>query len=226
MNIVFVTGIDTGVGKTVVTGLWARRLLGQGRRVLTAKLVQTGAAPGEVAEDIRTHRRLMGLPLLPCDEQGWTCPYVFRFPASPHLAGRLENRSVEPGVLDRSWQRLADQCDWLLLEGAGGLEVPLRGDLTILDYVADRGFPVLVVTGPRLGSLNHTLLTVYALQTRGLRVLGLAYNLALAAEPEITADTRAFFRQRWPGLPLWDVPACDPALPEAVDLRQVPDWLP
>lgn len=213
MKTIFITGIDTGVGKTVVAGLWAHALRSQGRRVLTAKLAQTGAAAPNVSEDIQTHRALMGLPLLPADEQGWTCPYVFRFPASPHLAAQLEQRRIDPDVLDQSWERLSGQADWLLLEGAGGIEVPLNDELTILDYAAQRRFPALVVTCPRLGSVNHTALTVDRLQARGVPVLGLAYNLALSAAQEITRDTRLYFQRRWPDLAIWDVWPCDPTRP-------------
>lgn len=213
MNIIFITGIDTGVGKSVVTGLWAHALRSQGRRVLTAKLAQTGAAAAGPSEDIQTHRALMGLPLLPADEQGWTCPYMFRFPASPGLAAALEKRRIDPEVLDQSWARLSGQADVLLLEGAGGVEVPLNDELTILDYAAQRRFPTLVVTCPRLGSVNHTALTVDRLLALGVPVLGLAYNLALSAAEEITRDSRLYFRRRWPSLAIWDVWPCDPTRP-------------
>jgi dethiobiotin synthetase len=226
MKIIFITGIDTGVGKTVVTGLWAHHLLGQGRRVLTAKLVQTGSSSGNVAEDIQVHRTLMGSPVLPADQQGWTCPYVLRYPAAPHLAARLENRRIDPEVLDQAWERLSHQADWLLLEGVGGIEVPLREDLTTLDYLAERRFPTLVVTCPRLGSLNHTFLTVDRLQSRGVPVLGLAYNLALSAAQEITRDTRLFFQRRWPKLAIWEVPPFDPTRPPEQLAPTPPDFLP
>ncbi len=226
MKTVFITGIDTGVGKTVITGLLAHFLISQGQRVLTAKLVQTGAAGPGVAEDIQVHRRLMGSPVLPADEKGWTCPYVLKFPASPHLAASLEKRRIDPDVLDQSWARLADQADWLLLEGAGGVEVPLREDLTTLEYLAQRRFPTLVVTCPRLGSLNHTFLTVDRLRSEGVPVPGLAYNLALSAAQEITRDTRLVFQRRWPSLAIWDVPPCDPTRPPEQPAAVPPEILP
>ena len=96
MGIVFVTGIDTGIGKSVATGLMARWLAQRGRTVITQKLVQTGCR-GPVAEDIAVHRRLMGTGLLDVDRDGTTCPCIFAYPASPHLAARLEGRVVDIG---------------------------------------------------------------------------------------------------------------------------------
>src|SRR5512145_376543 len=98
MAVLFVTGIDTGIGKSVATGLMARWLAQRGRTVITQKLVQTGCRE-PVAGDIAAHRRLMGTGLLDVDLDGTTCPCVFGYPASPHLAARLENRTVDTAVI-------------------------------------------------------------------------------------------------------------------------------
>jgi dethiobiotin synthetase len=159
MGIIFVTGIDTGIGKSVVTGLMARWLAQRGCTVITQKLVQTGC-PGPVAEDIAVHRRLMGTGLLDVDLDGTTCPCVYAYPASPHLAARIEDRVVDTAVIDRATDRLAARFAHVLIEGVGGALVPLTHSTTVLDYVAQRRYPLIVVGSLRLGSINHTLLTL------------------------------------------------------------------
>ena len=93
MPTIAITGIDTGVGKTLITGLFARHLRAAGHSVITQKLVQTGCAG--MSEDILLHRRLMGIDLTDADRQGITCPYVFALPASPHLAASAEGRVID-----------------------------------------------------------------------------------------------------------------------------------
>ncbi len=205
MKIVCVVGIDTGVGKTMVTGWLARAGQKNGQRVLTAKLVQTGCVG--MSEDIIVHRTCMGLPLQPADTRKDTCPYVFPFPASPHVAAALSDSRVDPERLDRAWASLTGECDLLLLEGVGGVAVPLTSDYTTLDYLGERGYPCLVVTSPKLGSINHTLLTVDALHQRHVPVAGLVYNRAVEAPEEIVESTRAFLRTRYAGIPWLEVPA-------------------
>ena len=89
-----ITGIDTDIGKSVVTGLLGRYLLGRGVNAITQKVCQTGCKG--ISEDILLHRKIMGMALTDEDRQGLTCPYVFSEPCSPHLAGSLENTVIEP----------------------------------------------------------------------------------------------------------------------------------
>lgn len=182
-----VGGIDTDVGKSYVTGLLARYLHQQGQTVTTLKLVQTGCR--ETADDIRLHRQLMGQPLTDFDRDGTTCPYVLPFPASPRLAARLAGVDIEATVLDRAMATLQGEHDWLLVEGAGGLLVPLTGELLLLDYFAAHRLPLLLVTSPRLGSINHTRLSLEAIKARNVPLLGLVYNLFGDHPREIVQDT-------------------------------------
>jgi dethiobiotin synthetase len=192
MGIIFVTGIDTGIGKSVATGLMARWLAQRGRTVITQKLVQTGCRE-PVAEDIAVHRKLMGSGLLDVDHDGTSCPCTFVYPASPHLAARLEGRSVDVGVIDRATERLAARFEHVLIEGVGGALVQLTEGLTVLDFVAQRRYPLIVVGSLRLGSINHTLLTLEAAARRGVEVRGLVLNLHHQAAVEIAADSRRVF---------------------------------
>ena len=88
MTVLFISGIDTDIGKTIATGLLAKALYQKGHKVITQKLVQTGCR--DIAEDLITHRNIMGMPLQRIDKEGVTCPYVFSKPASPHLSSALE----------------------------------------------------------------------------------------------------------------------------------------
>lgn len=194
VGIVFVTGIDTGIGKSVATGLMARWLGQRGRTVITQKLVQTGCR-GPLAEDVAVHRRLMGTGLLDVDRDGTTCPWIFSYPASPHLAARLEGRTLDTAVIDRATDRLAARFENVLVEGVGGVLVPLAGSQTVLDYVAQRHYPLIVVGSLRLGSINHTLLTLEAAQRRGVEVRGLLLNLHHPVAMEIAADSKRMFAE-------------------------------
>ena len=188
-----ICGIDTGVGKSVATGLLARHLLDRSKVVITQKLVQTGCKGR--SEDILLHRKLMGADWHRLDEQKLTCPYCFPFPASPHLAAQLAGTEIDPDELDRATKTLAGQVDQLIIEGAGGLLVPLTRSLLLLDYLAERSYPVIMVTSPRLGSINHTLLCLEAIKHRNMQLSGLVYNLHGDHPREIVTDSLKMFKQ-------------------------------
>ncbi|NOQ46411.1 MAG: ATP-dependent dethiobiotin synthetase BioD [Desulfobulbaceae bacterium] len=187
-----ICGIDTGIGKSVVTGLLGRYLADQGQSVITQKLVQTGC--GDRPVDILLHRQLMGMQWNEFDEQGLTCPCCFPFPASPHLAARLAGSTIEPDMLSQASEKLADRHEWLLIEGAGGLHVPLTEEITLLDYLAKRDCPIILVTSPRLGSINHTLLSLEAIKARNMNLVGLVYNLYGENPREIVLDSLRVFK--------------------------------
>jgi len=185
MPTIFITGIDTDVGKTVAAGLLARYLIQMGQSVITQKIAQTG---GEgFSEDIHTHRQLMGLKLTDEDKQGLTCPYIFKLPASPHLAAQQEQCVIQPETIITATQHLEKRYDYVLVEGVGGLYVPLNEAVTVLDYVTEQQYPLIIVTSARLGSINHTLLTLEAVHRRQLTVQGLIYN-QYPTETSIIAD--------------------------------------
>ena len=190
---IVICGIDTGVGKSVVTGLLARHLLDQGKIVITQKPVQTGCDGRP--EDILLHRKLMGAEWHSLDEQQLTCPYCFPFPASPHLAAKLAGTEIDPAELNRTTDILAKQVDQLIIEAAGGLLVPLNPTLMLIDYLSSRSYPIILVTSPRLGSINHTLLTIEAIRHRDMQLLGIVYNLYGNHPPEIVRDSLQVFKQ-------------------------------
>lgn len=209
-RVIAVSGIDTDIGKTWATGLLAKALL-QGRgpgKVITQKMVQTGCQ--DTADDIVTHRQLMGLPLQAEDLDGTTCPYVFEFPASPHLAAALEQRQIDPDVISAATRKLQQRYELVLLEGAGGLMVPLTADLLLADYLQAQHYPLLLVTSGRLGSINHTLLTLEACHQRNIEVLAVLYNRYPQSSELITTDSRQLLERFLPrygyNCPLIDLP--------------------
>ena len=191
MPTIAITGIDTGVGKTVVTGLLARYLRASGRSVITQKLAQTGCVG--LSEDILLHRRMMGIELTDADRKGVTCPYVFALPASPHLAAKEEGCAIDLERISHATAQLEQEYEYVLLEGAGGLHVPLTETVTFLDYLAGRNYALLVVSSAKLGSINHTLLSLEAAKTRHLRLRGILYNLHPPEDPRIVEDSQRVF---------------------------------
>lgn len=183
----FVTGIDTGIGKTVATGMIARFLLKKGVRAATVKMVQTGCRG--FSEDLELHRKLMDSPPLPEDRAGLTAPQIFAFPASPRFAAAREGREVEPDHIAEAVRRVASNYDVTLIEGAGGLAVPLTEELLAIDFAAGRRWPVVLVASGRLGSINHILLSLEALRARRMRLAGMVWNFCADADPEIDADS-------------------------------------
>ncbi|MBI9018291.1 MAG: ATP-dependent dethiobiotin synthetase BioD [Phycisphaerae bacterium] len=188
MTTYFITGIDTGIGKTYATAMLAKSLLDRGKSVITAKLAQTGCVG--IAEDIIQHRKIMGIDLLSEDNQKLTCPYTFKLPASPHLAARQENTAIDANVIINAISQLEKIYDIVLVEGAGGLLVPLDDDLLTADFVAAQRWPVIIVSSPRLGSINHTLMTLECAHNRNCDVVGIIYNMHQQSAPVITADSQ------------------------------------
>ncbi|OOS01445.1 dethiobiotin synthase [Canicola haemoglobinophilus] len=192
-QILFVSGIDTDVGKTIATGIYAKQLMAQGFKVITQKMVQTGCKG--MAEDIVQHRKIMQIDLTEEDHQGLTCPYVFSYPCSPHLAARLENRQISTALIQQKTTELAQKYDYVLLEGAGGLCVPYDEQYTTLDYLKDCGYPLILVTSGKLGSINHTLLSLAACKQNGIPLHSLIYNRYPLGDEIINRETERYLQQ-------------------------------
>ena len=200
MNSFFITGTDTGVGKTVITAALAALLTRQGQAVCVYKPVQTGA---QTPEDLKTIKTLTGLTHLATH-----CSYCFDTPATPSVADREGMIRVEQ--LQTDFERLQKKYDAVLVEGAGGIHVPITNDTRMVDLMQTFGLPVIIVVRPGLGTINHTLLSVEALQAHKIPVHGVVVSgypistddLAITTLPQI-------FRQWLSGLPLALVPQWD-----------------
>jgi len=189
----FISGIDTDAGKSYVTGYIAARLMKEGRRVITQKFIQTGNTG--FSEDIELHRKIMGVGRLPEDIDHTTAPVIFSYPASAQLAARLDKREIDLGVIDNATEKLLRNHDIVLIEGAGGLMVPISDDFFTIDYVATRKLPLLLVTNGVLGSINHTILSLEAVKARGIRLAAVLYNEHFDSDRIIAADTSDFIRR-------------------------------
>ena len=189
----FISGIDTGIGKTYTTGYLAKLWNEQGKKTITQKLVQTGNT--DISEDIEQHRKMMQMGWFPEDESKLTMPEIFTYPASPHLATKIDDREIDFQKIADATRQLTEKYEVVLLEGAGGLMVPLTTELLTIDYIAEQKFPVILVSSGRLGSINHTLLSLEALKSRGLELYALAYNLNDESQDQlISRDTSDYLK--------------------------------
>lgn len=188
----FISGIDTDAGKSYATGWLANQIAAQGESVITQKFVQTGCH--DMSEDIEIHRRIMGTGLLPADHLHITAPLIFSYPCSPELAARIDNRELNLGLADEATETLLKEYSHVLIEGAGGLMVPLKGDYLAIDYARERELPVVLITNGRLGSINHTLLSMSAISHAGLRLFAVIYNDYFDYDKIIADDTRNYIR--------------------------------
>ena len=194
MKRIFVTGIDTDTGKTYATAHYANQLKAKGLKVITFKLVQTGCIG--ISEDIIMHRKLMNEPLLDIDKDGTTCPYVFKFPASPHLAAELENRSIDLKVIEASLSKIEalNQFDICLIEGAGGLMVPIHSNYLISDYIKENNLPTILVTSGKLGSINHTLMSLEIIKQKDILLKNILFNDFITENEVISNDTKQLIK--------------------------------
>ena len=191
-RVVFLSGIDTDAGKTYMTAWLLNELERAGRRAISQKFVQTGCTGS--SEDIEAHRRLTGKLPEPRDLDGTTAPVIFAYPASAQLAARLEGREIDVEAIDRSTAILSEEYDNVIIEGAGGLMVPLTDDFLTIDYISTRKLPVVLVTNGILGSINHTILSLEALAARGIEVSLVMYNSHFddPDDRKIPDDTKGF----------------------------------
>lgn len=192
-QIYFISGIDTDAGKSYCTAWYARQLAQNGKRVITQKFIQTGNVGH--SEDIDLHRRIMETGYLPEDREGLTMPEIFSYPCSPHLAARIDRRPIDFNKIERATLELARRYDIVLVEGAGGLMVPLTEEYLTIDYIAEKQYPLLFVTSGKLGSINHTLLSLEAIKNRGIRLDMVLYNLYPTVEDKtIQEDTMQYIK--------------------------------
>lgn len=176
MKAIFVTGTDTGVGKSVVTGCLFRYLTQKGYNVITQKWVQTGS-DSLLSSDIGMHFKISRRALNQVKEYlPLILPNLFKTPASPHLASRLENKKIDSEKIKKSFRSLSKMFDFVIVEGAGGALVPINKDKLLIDIVKELKLPVLIVAGNKLGAINHTLLTIESLNARKIKILGLVFN--------------------------------------------------
>ena len=207
-KVFFISGIDTNVGKTIATGAIAKALAQAGRTVITQKMVQTGCE--RVSEDIEEHRRIQGIPFTEEDKAGLTCPYIFSYPCSPHMAAERDGKQIDLERITQATRQLMARYEYVLVEGAGGLMVPNDMRSLAIDYVKEQGYPLLLVTSGKLGSINHTLLSLFACERYGIEVKAIVYNQYPSIDALIEAKTLEYLRTSFPSIPLILLPKINP----------------
>jgi len=184
----FVTGTDTGVGKTVVAAALLRALVRDGCRAVGMKPVAAGLDPGmAVHADVAALIAAGNVAASFAD----VSPYVFAPPIAPHIAAANAGCAVDLERIADAYARLAAAADAVVVEGAGGVFVPLGRRIDMLDIARRLDLPVLLVVGIRLGCINHALLSAHAIAARGLRLAGWVANRIDPAMPEADANVAA-----------------------------------
>lgn len=190
---VFITGTDTGVGKTIVTAVVAAAFTAHGVNTGIMKPIATGM------EALHSHPSdpdwLMSVTGVQ-DSPALITPYRFKLSASPLVAASHENVSIDLTCVTEAFRSIAAQHDCVLVEGIGGVLVPITKDLCVADLIKQLGLPALVVTRACLGSINHTLLTLESLRARGVPILGLIFNTLIhpSSDPDETETAATILR--------------------------------
>lgn len=168
---IFITGTDTGVGKTIVTAAIAWNLKQAGRKVAVMKPVQTGTIISGPT-DLEFVQNLIG------DDHtiDTSCPYEFPDPVAPLVASMLTGERIDIKRIKESYSKLSEQNETIIVEGAGGLLVPILEDYFMSDLALELNIPILIVARPNLGTLNHTLLTLESAKRKGLEVAGIVIS--------------------------------------------------
>ena len=171
----FVTGTDTEIGKTLVSAALLHILVQRGVRVAAMKPIAAGAEWREGAwhnDDADMLAAQVNVPL----PQALTTPYLLQTPAAPHIAAAIDKVVIDPAHLAACMAEVTSQAQAVVVEGVGGFRVPLTDDYDTADLAKLVGLPIIMVVGLRLGCISQALLTVEAIQARGLTLMGWVAN--------------------------------------------------
>ncbi len=224
MHGLFITGTDTGVGKTHVATRIIAALRTRGERVGAYKPVVSGnedGPGGPVWNDLeRLHGALAG-----AFERERICPQRFKAPLAPPVAARREGKTVDAAVLRSGFDWWRERVDFLVVEGAGGLLSPLTEAECVADVAALFGLPLIIVARLSLGTINHTLLTIEAAHSRNLPIAGIVLNQPVPTDDASQASNPEELEKRC-AVPIL---AIEPHAPTADLLQHSPlftmDWM-
>jgi dethiobiotin synthetase len=197
----FVTGTDTGVGKTVIAGAIANWFARRRKRVAVCKIAATGCVhrrEGLVSEDAE-FLAMCADSKHPLD---LIAPQRWAEPLAPAIAAQRANQPIDWFVIDNSIRLMSRDSDVMIVEGVGGIMVPLDEKHTVLDVAGALKVPVIVVARAGLGTINHTLLTVNALRSSSLQVAGVVINRYHAESPDAAEETNPRAIQKWGKVPV------------------------
>jgi dethiobiotin synthetase len=200
----FVTGTDTGVGKTLVSTALLHGFARLGQRVVGMKPVAAGAEQIEGVWSNEDVRQLRAASTIDADA-AWINPYLLRTPIAPHIAAEYQGVTIELARIREGYEHLAALADVVIVEGAGGFKVPLSASKDSADLAEYLALPMILVVGMRLGCINHALLSAEAILARGLRLVGWVAN---RIDPDMLAyqDNLTALRARLPAPLLAELP--------------------
>ena len=171
----FITGTDTGVGKTVVSAALLTWLRSRGIRTGVMKPAETGVDP-----ECSSAANSDALFLMECgkvgDDLSEVSPIRLKPAASPYQASLIENRIIDPSIILSAFRTLTERHDWMIVEGVGGVRVPITREYEVLHLMKDLGLPAVIVSRYRVGTLNHTLMTLDSLKKEGVPIKGVVFN--------------------------------------------------
>ena len=170
---VVVTGTDTAIGKTLVTAALASALSRRNNTVGVMKPIETGVAPSKAAHSDAARLRAV---IHSEETLGAITPYRFALPVAPYAAAQAERRVIDPAMIRQVYRLLSKRYDYTIVEGIGGVHVPISRGVDVLDLIARLKLPVVVVGRAGLGGINHAVLTIDALRRRRIRILALVLN--------------------------------------------------
>ena len=165
---VFITGTDTDVGKTVLTAFLLAAIRAKGIDAVPMKPVQTGCEFG-VVPDFEFYEKISQMRF---EDQDLHVPYKYAPACSPHLAAQMANDRIDLNKIEDAFKKLSSKHQFVLVEGAGGIMVPLNENELMLDLMKKLDLPILLAARPSLGTINHVLLSLEVLRNGGLNVLG------------------------------------------------------
>ena len=226
----FITGTDTEDGKTLVAAAIANWFSRRGHRTAVCKPVATGCVKrreGLVSEDAEflAHHADAKFPL------NTICPQRFAEPLAPAIAAERAGQSIEWNAIDSAIQTMSRQSDVLIVEGVGGIMVPIDRKHTVLDIARWLGLPTVIVARPGLGTINHTLLTVRALREEKIPVAGVVINQYPNETAPIAEETNPRAIEKWGKVPIlclvpkFSGPAIPNLPPDVVAAIDSVDWV-
>lgn len=201
---IFITGTDTGVGKTVVASALAIALKSMGYRVGVMKPLETGCKRAG-KRIIPSDAIFLKEAVKAKDSLSIINPYRFEMPLAPAVASELKGVRIDISRILESYNILRERYEVVIVEGAGGILVPVYKDYLFLDLIRDMGIPILVVARARLGTINHTLLTVRCAQDYGIQVIGFIMNHTRSEKHDLSEETNSLVIKRLSGVPVLGV---------------------
>ncbi|MBI9019859.1 MAG: dethiobiotin synthase [Verrucomicrobia bacterium] len=203
----FITGTDTGIGKTALSALLLAELRRRRINAAPMKPAQTGCE-GDGVPDLDYSLSMAGMTVSD-EDYALMSPYRFEPACSPHLAAELAGTEIELAKIVGAARELAAEYDSLIVEGAGGILVPINRNKTMLDLMKALGLPVLLAARPGLGTINHTLLSIRALRSAGLDIAGIVFVASEADEPGFIEDDNGATIEQFGKVPiLGTIPFC------------------